>query len=501
MADAPNILFLFPDQLRWDFVGCYGASFALTPSIDRLAAEGVLYERALSVHPVCIPARAALLTGCNALSTGVLTNNYWLRPDHDACGMPTFARLLSDAGWHTEGIGKMHFIPWDISEGFTHRLISEDKRHVHIEDDYHEYLTAKGLRKLRGWDEPGYTEFRMASISPIPAEDQIDVWVGRQAVRFLETYEGDRPWAMMVGFPGPHDPYNPPQEWAERFDPDAMPAPLPATVDTARFAPSLIADHRGGSSRVDLEDFPEAAKRRIRAHYSALIAMIDEQVGRILAALSRRADAERTVVVLAADHGDFVGDFGFLGKSLFFEPAMRVPLIVRQPGGPTGLRCGETVTLTDLFATFLALAGLPHGTGKDSVPLPGLGLPGGGKRELALGATGSGLMVDDGRFRLVRYRNGIATLFDLAEDPQEARNLIRDPTHADRRQALDEALVSAMLPAMLWGHQDKRYPYVTMTPDHPAHKRGWQRPYPGSADVPATCEKSGLETAAAQPSK
>ncbi len=256
MERRPNILFLFPDQLRADFVGCYGAGFARTPAIDALAAEGVLYERALSMHPVCVPARAALLTGCNALSTGILDNTHWLRPDHGDCGMPSWPSLLSAAGYHTEGIGKMHFIPWDASEGFDHRVISEDKRHVHIEDDYGAYLTGHGLKKLRGWEEEGYVENRMASIGSIPAEHQVDAWVGRQAVDFLENYAGDKPFACMVAFPGPHDPYNPPREYAGMFDPADMPDPIPGTPDSERFRDAHIRAHAGGSARIDLEDIP-----------------------------------------------------------------------------------------------------------------------------------------------------------------------------------------------------------------------------------------------------
>ncbi len=478
MADRPNIVFLFPDQLRWDFLGCYGADFIETPNIDRLASEGVTYERALAPHPVCMPQRAALLTGCNALTTGVISNNYWLRPDHADCGMPTFAQLLAKAGWHTSAVGKMHFIPWDIGEGFEHRVIAEDKRHIHIEDDYHHYLAGHELRKLRGWEEPGYTEHRMASVSPIPLEHQVDVFVGREAVRHIEEVGDDRPFMMMVGFPGPHDPYNPPADQAARFAPDRMPAPLPATEDSAKLAPGLLKGHAGGSSRVDLSSFPDESKRLVRAHYAALIAMIDEQVGAIVAALEARGMLDNTIIVFASDHGDFVGDFGFLGKSLFFEPSMHVPLIVRGPGVPAGRREAATVAVTDLFATFLAIAGLRNETGHDSFVLPGMGLEGGGGRQFVLGATGDGLALDDGRFRLARYRAGLSTLFDLASDPAETRNLIADPAHADIRERLDAMLANALLQASLHAHEDRRCPYLTMTPDHPGHREDWRRPYP-----------------------
>jgi arylsulfatase A-like enzyme len=481
MDRQPNIVFLFPDQLRADFVGCYGASFAKTPALDALAAEGTLYERALSMHPICVPARAALLTGCNALSTGVLDNNHWLRPDHGDCGMPSWPSLLAAAGYHTEGIGKMHFTPWDMSEGFDHRVVAEDKRHVHVQDDYGAYLARHGLKKLRGWEEEGYLENRMASYGGIPTEHQVDAWVGRQAVDFLESYAGEKPFACMVAFPGPHDPYNPPREYAERFDPADMPEPAPGTPDTERFRAAHIRDYAGGSSRIDLETFPDGVKRRIRVHYSALIALIDEQVRDIVAAADARRDGRDTIIIFAADHGDFVGDYDFLGKNLFFDAAMHVPLIVRVPGGPRGVRSGELVTVTDIFATLLAAAGVPDAVGRDSFPLSAVA-PDGPRRQSALGATSEGIVIDDGRYRLARYANGVATLYDFA-GKGEAANLIDSPAAQGVRSRLDTLLATEALKATNAAHDDKRYAYRTMTPDHPAHRRGWQRLYPWRPDA------------------
>ncbi len=200
----------------------------------------------------------------------------------------------------------------------------------------------------------------------------------------------------------------------------------------------------------------------------------------ILAALDARPDGRDTIVIFAADHGDFVGDFDFLGKNLFFEPAMHVPLIVRLPGGPQGVRSGDLVTVTDIFATILAAAGAPVATAKDSFPLPAAGGDG-PRRSHALGAIADGVCLDDGRHRLSRYDNGLATLYDLADDPGEQRNLIDDPAAQDVRSRLDALLAAEVLKASRAAHEDKRYPYLTMTPDHPGHRRGWQRPYPWPA--------------------
>ena len=222
--EKPNILLLMPDQLRADFLGCYGAAFARTPNLDRLAASGRQYMNAVSPHPLCAPARAALLTGHNAVSTGVLTNGSWLRPDHAGCGMPTIAEILADDGYLTAAFGKMHFMPWDIPEGFRIRNIAEDKRHVHIEDDYHDFLSARGFAKTRGTDEEGYAENLMASFDALPPELQVDSWVADETVRFIRRHGGrGEPFFAMVGFPGPHDPYNPPKAWVEDWNPSSMP--------------------------------------------------------------------------------------------------------------------------------------------------------------------------------------------------------------------------------------------------------------------------------------
>ncbi|WP_226781578.1 sulfatase family protein [Oceaniglobus trochenteri] len=479
----PNIIFLMPDQMRWDFVGAYGAPHARTPNMDALAARGTVFERCLSPSPVCIPARASMLTGHNPLSTGVLDNNHWLRPDHDACGVPSFATLLSRAGYHTEAIGKMHFIPWDSAEGFDHRVIAEDKRHIHIRDDYHDYLERNGLRKYAGAEEPGYVEGRMASISLVPAEHQVDAWVGNHSVDFLERHDGDGPFFLWAAFPGPHDPYNPTPDLLAQVTED-MPEAFAATPETEPFRPGMIEAHLKGSSGVDISDFDDATKLRIRRHYQALIRLIDAQVGAIVAAAEARDDGRETLIVLSSDHGDFLGDFDFLGKVLFHESSMRVPMIVAGAGTPVA-RSDALVSLTDVFATFCAAARVPAAC-QDSLPLPGIGL-GDKRRGHLMGATDKGYCIADARWKLSRYRNGVCTLHDIVEDPREQHNRWSDPACSDLREALDRKLTAWLIASAMDGHKDKSYPYMTMTPDHPGHGRGWKRTYPAdpwSGDLP-----------------
>ncbi|NND89275.1 MAG: sulfatase-like hydrolase/transferase [Granulosicoccus sp.] len=464
-----------PDQLRWDFVGCYGKPYAHTPNIDALASRGLLYNRCISPSPVCIPARASMLTGHNSISTGVLNNNYWLRPDHDDLGVPSFASLLSDAGYHTEAIGKMHFIPWDKSEGFDHRVIAEDKRHIHIRDDYHHYLRDHGLRKYAGPEEPGYVEGRMASVSLVPIEHQVDTWVGERSVEFIKTYDKDKPFFLWTSFPGPHDPYNPPQEILNDVESAAMPEAFKNTTDTLEFRQAIIDAHADGSAQIDISNFTPAMKQRIRRHYQGLIRIIDKQVGDIVRTLDTLNNGRETLIVFASDHGDFLGDYDFLGKVLFFESSLRVPMIVSGAHVKTG-RSDALVSLSDVFSTFTCAAGVKI-IAQDSIPLPGIGY-GDTQRQYVMGATDMGYMICTNQLKLSRYYNGVTTLHDIVDDPQEQDNLFNRPEYSEQRDSLDRHLTAWLTNSIMDGHADKEYPYMTMNPDHPGHRRGWHRTYP-----------------------
>ena len=488
-AIRPNLILLMPDQLRADFLGCYGNHLVQTPHIDKLAQRGLRFERALSPSPICIPARASLLTGRSALTTGVLTNNFWLRPDHEACGQRGLASLLQQQGYHTEAIGKMHFIPWDHPAGFTHRWIAEDKRHIHIQDDYAAYLQQHGLRKLSGVEEAGYREGRMASISPIPLQHQVDVWVGNRSVEFLEQHPEDQPYFLWVAFPGPHDPYNPPQEILNQLPPQQeFSEGIPPTPESERFRPGFVKSHQEGSAQADFSEFPVPAKQRIRRHYAGLVQMIDHQVGRILQALEQRQDTRQTLIFLASDHGDFLGDFDLVGKALFYDSSVRIPLIAAGPSYTSGTS-NALVSLTDLYATLLQHAGIGCET-TDSTPLPQNAAVSPHRIGL-LGSTGAGLMWTNGRWKLSRYKNGLGTLFDLQKDPQEQRNLLREPACAEIREEMESHLHTAVLQGLVAGHLEKSYPYMTLTPDHPGHQRGWSRPYPAALEQAANVLANG----------
>ncbi|MEM7734602.1 MAG: sulfatase-like hydrolase/transferase [Deinococcota bacterium] len=477
----PNLLVLMPDQLRADFLGCYGNPVFETPNIDALSLEGVRYQRAISPSPLCVPARASLLTGKNAVENGVLDNLHWLHPEHNAIEVPSWPSQLNAAGYQTAAIGKMHFYPWDASEGFDTRIIAEDKRHLLIEDDYHDYLEDVGLRRYHGNEHEGYVEHKGAIISRIPAEHQVDTWVATQSCQFIEQHQNKHPFALMVGFPGPHCPYDPPATLADHYDPETMPASVPATPDSARFRAWNIAANKRPWNGVDYTSFEAHHKARIRAYYAALVKQIDQGIGRIIASLKDRGLYEDTVIIFTSDHGDFLGDYDLIGKTLFYEPSIHVPLIVK-PATSAKVAVPRTletsVSLTDVTATLLALAGLEPQATADSCPLPGLGLETPSIRDAIFGATNLGMMLTDDTWKYCRYTNGDTHLFDLTADPTEQYNLAEDASFRPILRELDAALFARLMTSLEASCADKAVFTAYGSGREASGKRGWKRHYP-----------------------
>jgi len=482
MPDKPNLVFIMPDQLRHDFLSCYDAPFIQTPFIDSLSEHGVLFTHCYSEHPVCVPARVSLMTGMHALKTGVLDNGLFLRPDHRACGMDTWPELLSENGYYTAGIGKMHFYPWDLRLGYQFRSICEDKRWIHIRDDYANYLTAHGERKHHGNEHEGYFENRGAVVNLLPYELQWDYFVGQEAARFVREHGDEGPFAMMVGFPGPHCPYDPAQQYADMFDPADMPEPVPDAGDTPELRQRNINGNLGDWNGVDYADFTHDQKKKIRAHYAGSVKQIDEQVGEILQALEDKGLRNNTIILFSSDHGDYLGDHNLIGKGQYFESSFHVPMLAYLPWKEGLSTCDEMVTLSDVTATMLHFAGLEIPEQMTSRPLPGLGIEGASGRDEIIGALNGGWMIFDGEWRLSKYSTGEILLFNIKEDPLEQHNLAANTAYAKVYRAMDARLTQAVM-GYVRDSMHARRVYVNDLSQSPAFGReGWQRPYPRSYD-------------------
>jgi arylsulfatase len=449
VKEKPDIIFVMPDQLRADFLSCYGAALVSTPNIDSLRDSGVLFTNCYSAHPLCVPARVSLLTGMDAVKSGVLDNGQFLRPDHQAMGIRAWTQILNANGYYTAAIGKMHFYRWDLRLGFQYRVIAEDKRWIHIRDHYYHFLRGHLYRRLHGNEHPGYYENKGAIVNRIPWEYSVDHFVGQEACRFIDEYGGETPFAMMVGFPGPHCPYDPSPEFLEQIDPDAIPHPIPEVEgDTPELRRRNIEGNKQPWNGVDYTEFTLEQKLKIRVIYALLVSQIDYEVGQIIETLNRGELLQRTIIIFASDHGDYLGDHNLIGKGSFFESSIHVPLLVSIPWLDESRVCEELVSLGDITATMLHFAGCEIPEHMDSVLLPDLGIGCLTSRDGIIGTTLAGWMIYDGEWRLCKYSSGEALLFNIKEDPGEQHNLFGDPAHVDVRTCLEARLTQAIMHSM-----------------------------------------------------
>ena len=480
----PNFLFILADQLRADFLGYNGFRAVATPHLDRLAARSVSYDQAISAMPICVPARAALLTGMSSLRTGVISNAHWLRPDRPALGISTWPQLLSDAGYQTAAVGKMHFTPWESGEGFQQRIIAEDKRWPLIEDDYADWLGARGFRKSAGLDHPDYQPRYGAIVNPLPVEATVDRFVTERALETIRAADKNRPFALMVGYPSPHCPYDPVQSYVDQVDATALPPIIDDSWEgegKRRLYDRFLRGMRAAWHQLDYTEFPAEARTGVRAHYAALVKQIDDEVGTLMAGLEGAGLLDSTVIIFASDHGDFVGDRGLVGKKLFYEPSIRIPLLVRLPGTESGERCQDLVELHDITATILRLAGITPSAGMDSVPLPRLGLPGKVRSEVCGFLQGQS-MVRSGPWKLTDYEQGVTELFNLEDDPLEQNNRIADPALRGIVDDLFGRMRREVYDGVLFANHDRVYDATNdLYLDPVFSRRGWQRPYPRPA--------------------
>jgi arylsulfatase A-like enzyme len=285
---------------------------------------------------------------------------------------------------------------------------------------------------------------------------------------------------MMVGFPGPHCPYDPAADFEDawKFDPADMPAAAPDAGDTPKLRAGNIDGNKGDWNGVDISDFTDAQKSKVRAHYAGLVKQVDHEVGEVLGALKRNGLLNNTVVILATDHGDYLGDHGLIGKASFYEAAIHIPMVIQGPGLPVGQVSDDLVEVRDITTTMLAAAGMAIPQHMDSRPLPGLGLTDEPARERIYGMLSDGWMIYDGEWRLSRYSTGEVTFYNMHDDPQEQVNLTNDPLHRELRDRLSTELDREIMRSIRLSMHDRLADLGGMAMQAEFGYEGGSRPYP-----------------------
>jgi len=427
----PNILLIMSDQHRHDYMGCAGASFMHTPNLDRLAARGVRFTQCTTNSPVCAPARIGLATGLQPARLGALDNRAFL-----PLSVPTYYQRLRDRGYRVGCVGKLDLAtpdsyngrhgdrPCVYAWGFTHPEECEGKmhagRHSTPQGPYGFMLQQQGLyakfhqdyteRRRKGWHVHGSWD------SVLPAEHFEDAYIGRRAAEWIERVPDDFPWHYFVSFVGPHDPFDPPAQYAALYRNADMPPAIPAE-----------SDGKPGWIRRRAKDFTAEEVAHTRRQYCAATQLIDDQVGLIMDALEQRGMLENTYVFYSSDHGEMLGDHGLYTKSVAYEAALRVPLIVAGPGIEGGRVSDALVELIDLNPTICEAAGLPQQQNIDARSFMPVLL---GQRDEhrpdAVTALPHLRAIRTGRHKLIENYNDATERYDLAEDPDELHNLAPD---------------------------------------------------------------------------
>jgi choline-sulfatase len=252
--------------------------------------------------------------------------------------------------------------------------------------------------------------------SVLPTDAFEDVYIGRRSAEWIETIPDDFPWHLFVSFVGPHSPFDPPTEYADRYRDAEMPGAVQGSTEAE---PAWI---RRKSREMDPEKV--AVTRR---QYCGAIEVIDDQVGAILEALERRGMHENTYVIFASDHGEMLGDHGLYGKSVAYESSLRVPLIAAGPEIEGGRVSDALVELIDVNPTICELAGLPPQENIDARSVaPVLRGEMDAHRTETVSAIRNFRCIRTRTHKLVANDNDIVELYDLKDDPEELRNIAGD---------------------------------------------------------------------------
>jgi len=453
-----NVIYLNPDQMRADFLGCYGHPVSRTPHIDRLAAEGTRFDQCHVQHTVCTPSRCSFMTGWYPHVRGHRTLANPLRADE-----PNTLRYLKQAGYDVHWSGKNDLL---APEAFAQSV-----SRLHLPK-----AGSTGERGIFPKEDPGYWSFLYGPMQGHHADWQIV----DGAVDFLRSRrKGDSPFMLYLPLDLPHAPFTCPQPWYDRYDPECLDkmrsANLPGKPDFYKW----IREYR------QLDKLDPKVLRKIRAVYLGMIAYVDAMIGRLLNALETTGLAENTAVFLFSDHGEWAGDYGLVEKwhSALDDCLTRVPMIARIPGGKPGHVVSEPIECFDIMPTTLELAGVePRHTHFARSMIPQIRDGAAGDPERTVFAEGGydphephcfegspddiagqpehiyfpkgrlqqdrpesserSVMARTASMKLIYRGRGQSELYDLIKDPDELENRYTDPQYDSVRRELEGRLLN-----------------------------------------------------------
>ena len=450
--EYPNILWICTDQQRFNTIRSLGNTDIRTPNIDRLVEDGVAFTHAFCQNTVCSPSRASFLTGRYPRTTRLRQNGTKI-PDDELL----VTKMMADSGYVCGLAGKLHLAPCDgrveerIDDGYHEFHWSHGPWPKWKENAYIQWVNDQG----KPWEEiypipphianklgpSGFAPDGKVAWSGMPRNLHQSFWCAEKAIEFIQKHQG-KPWLFSVNPFDPHNPFDPPKEFLDLYDPDKLPPPQYTEGELADKPIFQTIDHKGagGGRGISFKNTSDRQHREIIAAYYAMIENVDYNVGRLIDALEETGQRENTLILYMSDHGEMLGNHGiFLKGPFLYDEAVRVPLILSYPSRlKSGLRSDALIELVDVAPTLLELC---------NMPVPGR-MQGRSFLDICTGKadpdehkpyvyaeyynslvnhrspTPYQTMIRDKQFKIVAY-SGMDTgeLYDLRKDPGEVTNL------------------------------------------------------------------------------
>ncbi len=415
-----NVLFIVSDDLKASVLGCYGDKVCKTPNIDKLASEGMVFNRAYCQGMSCAPSRRSFMYSRYQDTTGVNLGEHF-----------------KNNGWYTARVGKIYhmLVPGDIIAGTNGQDVASS---------WTERFNSPGLEagtsgnyaclnlnifttELEGRESTRMPNRMFVSVQyKGDGSDQPDYKSADKTIELLKKQKDiDKPFFIATGLVRPHYPMVAPEQYFEPYSWQDIVLPEAVENDLADIPKLGIA--RSTSSKNGIDQYPDNQKRMWVAYY-ATVSFMDEQVGRIISELERQGLRESTAIVLLSDHGYHLGEHTFWQKSNLHEDVSRVPLIVSIPGMKPG-KTDAITELLDIYPTLAELVGISVPTevqGKSFVPVL--------QNQTASVKSGAlslynGIALREENFAYMRYSDGQEELYDMVNDPLQFTNQVSNPEY------------------------------------------------------------------------
>jgi iduronate 2-sulfatase len=484
-ATKPNILFLSIDDLRPQ-LGCYGDKLIKSPNIDRIAARGIVFDKAYTQQAVCSPSRTAIMTGLRPDMTKVWDLDTHFRPAQPDC--ITLPQHFKANGYGCEALGKIYHKGHEDGRSWTAPHWYPFGRSVDTDlVDWNQQIVTKHNINVFEYSTPKANDTSVkkqdkeAKAGPafeVSFKDDSDLPDGataNEAVKRLAAFSAKgEPFFLAVGFVKPHLPFVAPKKYWDLYDPNSI--PLPAIDHLPKGAPPYVGHTNGEIHNypgVPKEDpIPAEFAKTLRHGYYACISYMDAQVGKVLDALEKEGLADNTIIVLWGDHGWQLGDHGLWHKHTNFELATRVPLLISVPGIKTaGQKCTATVEFVDVYPTLADLCGLPIPSGLtgsslktfiDNPTAPSTKVAISQYPKKAPEGPVMGYSIRNDRYRATFYRLRYGSqivgteLYDEQNDPNETLSLASKPEYQELLATLAKHLPPVGSDAEMPGSKTKK---------------------------------------------